>query len=250
MKALMIILIVIAVLVVLLLIPLNVYIDYDGKAVKLWLRYLFVKIPITPKTEKKKKAKNSQNPKRPKKVKKPKADTTENNIPKENAEKQTESTATQGNPKQDPPTPQKKESTAVKLFKAHGLSGVIEILEEALSIVKNFLNCVLKHIIVKKLTIHIDTGGEDAYHTAMNFGYVCSGVYPLLGMLSALITFKKVPDICIQVDYDRKSSKICLFWHISTRPLFLLTATVVYGIKAVKLYLNITNTDKNSKDGV
>ena len=249
MKALMIILIVIAVLVVLLLIPLNVYIDYDGKTVRLWLRYLFVKIPIMPKPEKKKKTKKFQKPQKPEKVKKPKADVTENKNPEENAEKQTQSTATQENPKQDPPNP-KKEGTAAKLLKAHGLSGVMEILEEALSIVKNFLNCVLTHIIVKKLTIHIDTGGADAYHTAMNFGYVCSGVYPLLGTLSALIIFKEVPDICIQADYDRTNSKICLFWHISARPLFLLTAAVVYGIKAVKLYLHITNTDKNSKDGV
>lgn len=253
----MIILIIVAVLVLSLFLPVHVMLQYDGKSTKLWLRYLFIKFYIIPKKPKKpQKPKKSRKPKKPKKPKKTKTPTKPEkpeNIP----ENQSTKNIPENSPKTDTTSPnsteEKSESRVVKIFKAHGLSGVIDILEELIDIVKKFLGSVLKHIIVRKMILKVKVGGEDAYHTAMNFGYFCSGVYPVLGVLSALITFRKIPDIDIKADFDRKKSDIFMDLQISSRPFFLLASLVIYGIKAVKLYLNITrtdeNTNENSKDG-
>ncbi len=229
MKILMIILIVIAVLILLLLIPVHVLLRYDGDTTRLWLRYLFVPFTFVPK---KKKAKNEK-------------EKNDNATKKENRKKSEKDKSEKAETDED----EKKESTFARIFKAQGLSGVIAILEEITDIVRKFLDSVLKHIIVRKMKLKIIVGGEDAYQTAMNFGYCCSGVYPILGTLSALITFKKVPDVSITADFDRKESDIFLEFDISSRLLFLLASLIIYGIKAVKLYLKIKNTDENSKDG-
>lgn len=220
MTALIIISIIIAFIILLLLIPVNFYIEYNGEITKIKLRYLFLKFSLMPKPEKKKKKQRKQ-----KKKKTPKE-------PKQEEKKKKDES----------------ESTFSKIFKEQGVSGVINILREILDIIKGFLSDVSKHILIKKFKIDISAGGNDAFDTAMNFGYICDGVYPLIGTLSALVTFCRIPDINIGADFDSKISSASLFTQIAVRPLFLIKALIFYVFKAFKLYMKIIVSDNKSEE--
>lgn len=221
MTALIIIFAVIVLLAIVLLIPINIYLDYDGENTKFWVKYGFIKYNILPQ--------------KPKKKKKAKKEKTENKKEKE------------------------KSSTPFSGFlEENGVGGLIEVLCEILRIVKDFSGSIRRNLIVKKLIIAVVVGGDDAYQTAMNFGYVCSGVYPVVGGLSALLEFKKLPEIDIKVDFDSKQNKANLFFQLAIKPLNILTSAGIYGIKALKLYMKITATNtktenqkkqENKKDG-
>lgn len=218
MTALIIISIIIAFIILLLLIPVNFYIEYDGETAKVKVKYLFLKFSLMPKPEKKekkqrKKKKTSEKPNQEEKKKKDES-----------------------------------ENTFSKIFKEQGVSGIIEILGKILDIIKGFLSAISKHILIRKLKINISAGGSDAFDIAMNFGYICDGVYPLIGALSALITFCSIPDIDISADFDSKNSSASLFTQIATRPLFLIKALIFYAFKAFKLYMKITVSDNISEE--
>ena len=68
-------------------------------------------------------------------------------------------------------------------------------------------------------------------------------LYPALGALSGLVRFLNIPDVNIIVDYDQKETTANLFLHLKMRLIFIIAIILVYGVKAVLLYINITKAD-------
>ncbi|MEE1282816.1 MAG: DUF2953 domain-containing protein [Acutalibacteraceae bacterium] len=219
MTALVIILSILAVIVLLMFFSVNLYIDYKENKTTIWIRYLFFKIPIYPR--KKKKAKKQKSDKKTeKKAKKPSKDKSK----------------------------EKKDGFFSSTLKSQGLSAVIEILEKIIKILKDFSSSTLKHLKIKNLKLDVISAGEDAADAAINFGYACSVVYPILGVLSALINFLNVPDVNITVDYDKKETLASLFLQFKIKLFFLLGIILKYSIKGILLYIDITKTDTNEND--
>ena len=210
MTALIIILSILAVIAILLLLSVNLYIDYSADKTTVWVKYLFFKIPVYPREKKKQKKKKSE-----KKEKQP-------------------------SPKKDEA---KKENFFSTLAKNQGLGAVVEILTKIVQVVKDFSSSTLKQLKIKKLKLNVITGGEDASAVALNFGYACSTIYPILGALSGLIGFLNIPDVNIAVDYDKKETSASLFLHFKMRLIFVIAIILVYGIKGILLYIDITKTD-------
>ncbi len=217
MTAIKIILSILAVIAFFLFLNVNIYIDYHSDKLKVWLRYCFVKINLYPTKEKTKPKKSKK--KDDKKSKKSKA-------------KQTE----------------KKEGFFSSVAKNGGVSGVIEVLTQILDLVKSFSSSTIKHLRIKKLSLNITTGGEDASSTALNFGYACSAVYPLLGALSGLITFLKAPDINIAPDYDKKETTAQLLLCLRMRLYLIIAIVLKYGIKGLLLYIGLSKADNNNEN--
>lgn len=215
MTALVIILSILAVISLLMLFSVNLYIDYKENKTTVWIRYLFFKIPISPRKKKKTKDKKDEEKKSQKKAEK-------------NAEKSSK---------------EKKENIFSSTLKSEGLSAVIEILEKIINILKEFSVSTLKHLKVKKLKLDVTTAGEDAADAAINFGYACSAIYPIVGILSGLINFLNIPDLNITVDYDKKETEASLFLQFKMKLFFLLAIILKYGIKGILLYINLTKTD-------
>ena len=209
MTALIIILSILAVIAVLLLFSVSLYIDYNADETTVWVKYLFFKIPVYPRKKKKSKKKKSEK---------------ENKEPEKKNE-------------------DKKENFFVTLAKGEGLGAVVEILVKIIQIVRDFSSSTIKQLKIKKLKIDVIAGGEDASDTAVNFGNACSAVYPVLGVLSGIITFVDTPDVNIAVDYDKKETTANLFLHMKMQLIFIIAIILVYGIKAVLLYINITKAD-------
>ncbi len=214
MTGLIIFLIIIAVIFLLLIIPVNLYVEYDGENTSLKVRYAFIKIKILPQSEKKKKSPKKSSDKK----KKSKPDGKQTDKKKEE---------------------KKDESRFSAVFKAKGIVGIAEIIGEIILLAKGFLRDTLSHVIVHKLIVRVNVSTDDAYDTAMRFGYACDAVYPAIGAASAFFTFRRIPEIEINADFDSGKTKIYLFLRLYVRPLFLLSSLIVYGIKSIALYLKI-----------
>lgn len=220
MTAIKIILSILAVIAFLLFLNVNIYIDYRNDTLTVWLRYFFIKINLYPTKEKKKPEKSKKTD--DKKTKKAKANQAEKD--------------------------EKKESIFSSIAKSEGVSGVIEVLTQILELVKSFSSSTVKHLIIKKLSLNLIIGGEDAATTAINFGYACSAVYPLLGALSGLITFLKTPDINITTDYDKKETTAQLLLCLRMRLGLVIGIVLKYGIKGLLLYIGLLKADNNKEN--
>ncbi len=218
MTALIIILSIIAVIAFLLFISVSLYIDYKEDEFKVWVRYLFIKIPVYPRNKKKRKSKKTEEKKPEKQDKQPE-------------EKK-----------------EKKENFFTSTAKSEGVGAIIEILSKIIEIVKDFSSSTLKHLKVKKLKLDVISAGEDAADAALNFGYACSVIYPALGALSGLIRFLKIPDVNITVDYDKKETTASLMLQFKMRLFFLLAVILKYGIKGILLYIDVTKSDTKENE--
>ena len=241
-----IILAVLCLIVIAFAIPVRLEVCYSEK-IKLTVKYLFLKFPIDLEKEK---------PEKPKKLKKTnkklfgikKADKAVKTGANNTADKKVNETfsdvsdsnntkkAEQKSLKKEK-KPKKKNKTLEKLkdtFKKHGLEGIMEIIRELAGICGGLLGCVFKHIVIVKLDLNIVVAFEDSYKTAVNYGYVCSGVYP--GLAVILRTFKyKDYNVNITADFDKKKPEIDVTADVSIVPWFV----VIGGIKALIRFLKL-----------
>ena len=250
-------------------IPVRLEVGYSEK-IKLTVKYLFLKFPIDLEKEKpkkpekkKKKMKGRKKPAGKKSTKKKfsfkktdkaekistKTDNTRDKeenkkeIPEENKkESRTKSASPEEKPKKKrkpkkEKKPKEKNKTLEKLkdiFKKHGLEGIIEIIKELAGISKGLLGCVFKHIVIVKLDLNIVVAFEDSYKTAVNYGYVCSGVYPGLAVILRAFKYKDY-NVNITTDFDKKKPEIDVTADVSIVPWFV----VIGGIQALIRFLKL-----------
>ncbi len=202
MTVLYIILGIIAFIVLLLLIPLNIYLEYDDE-VRLKIGYLFLKFTILP-----------QQPEKPKKGKKKKA-----------PEKKTEV-------KKKEPEPKKK-NPILEYADKHGLDGLLELVKVIAKIVVDVLKRTAKHLIIKKLVIRAVIAGEDSADTALKYGYACSVIYPALAMIEQNTRLKfHCEDISAGFLCEKTVVELELIAKI--KPLWLLGIVISAALKFLK----------------
>lgn len=86
------------------------------------------------------------------------------------------------------PAPKKEEKHNDKFLKELGLSGIVNLFTSITELAAGVLKDFFAHIIIKSFALSIKVGGKDAADTAINYGKVCSVVYPLT---SAVISSMK-----------------------------------------------------------
>lgn len=77
----------------------------------------------------------------------------------------------------------KKKPTLLEKVKSQGLSGIIELLEEVIDILKSVVKKITGHLVISKMDLELAIASEDAAKTAVTFGYACSAVFPLLSII-------------------------------------------------------------------
>jgi len=222
-------------------IPVRVEVGYKEK-IELTVKYLFLKFPIDldkDNSNKPDKKKNKSKPKSVKVKKTQKRYNTDNakgvNESRAEAEKEAEKTAKK---KFKPPKKKKqKNKTLEKLkrtFKLHGLEGIVEIIKDLADICGGLLGCVCKHIVILNLDLNIVVAFEDSYKTAVNYGYVCSGVYPGLAVILRVFKYKDY-NVNITTDFDKKKPEIDAVADVSVVPWFVVIGGIQALIKFLKL---------------
>lgn len=130
-----------------------------------------------------------------------------------------------------------KNKTVEKLkqtFKRRGLEGIVEIIKELAAISGGLLGCVFKHIVIVDLDLNIVVAFDDAYKTAVNYGYVCSGVYPGLAVILRVFKYKDY-NVNITTDFDKKKPEIDVTADVSIIPWFVVVGAVQALIRFLKL---------------
>lgn len=205
MTALIIILCIIAFIVLLLFMPVRLHGEYDADF-KLSVGYLFFKFTVFPQKEKKKKKKNNK--------------------------------SLQKSKEENKKTEQKdNKSFFTDIIKEKGIGGVIGLLKEAVKILKGFLSSVTDHIIIKKLYLKVVIASDNAADTAVQYGYACSGIYPLISFICAAVKKYKKTEITIYPDFNASEVVIEGEIKVSIKLLFLLKAAVIGVFKSIKLLI-------------
>lgn len=205
MTALFIILIVLLVLAFLLFLPVSLKASYQTELFA-ELRYLFFRYQIAPQKEEK-----------PRKKKK--------NIPKKEE-------------------PEEEKNSIWDTIKEKGLSGFIDIIEELARATGGALKAIFHHATLSDLTVQIAVCGEDAAGCAVNYGYVCTAVYPAVGIITSAIRRYKKLDIDIRPDYDGKETRLVCRFCLRAPLLFVLCSAG----KAV--YTAIRKIIKAKREGI
>ena len=133
------------------------------------------------------------------------------------------------------PAPKKEEKPNDNFLKELGLS------ELAAGVLKDFF----AHIIIKSFALSIKVGGKDAADTAINYGKVCSVVYPLT---SAVISSMKYTHYGVDIlpDFtEGAETKIEFFAIFKTRIAHLVKIVLKHGFKALKMLMELKNIKDN-----
>ena len=200
MTALYVILGIIAFFVIILSVKFVVTVHYEDD-VAVSVSWLFLKFNILPKKEKEKK---------PEKEKKKKEDTAEpkaeNEIVKE--------------PKK------KKDNMFVRFYRNRGVSGVVQLLKDAVKALGGMFRRIGRAFIFEELFIYLKVGTSDSAETAIKYGKVCSAAFPAMGFIVNNMRVKNY-SIDINPDFVYGTNEAKLHTKISFRPVTLINAVII-----------------------
>lgn len=138
--------------------------------------------------------------------------------------------------------PTKKKNRVKEYF---GRFGVSEALKRGVTFLKRALGRVsfaLRHCSVRDLRLKITVAGNDAALTAIEYGTVCSVMYPFLRYLYSVLDIK-AKQVDIISDFETGESDISFHARLNIAPFWLLVAA--YGI--YKEYRILTEEKANER---
>lgn len=190
--ALLIILIVLLFLAVLLILPIGVRFDFDGQA---FLKVKYAGITVYKQSEQ--------------------------------TEEKTEQPTNENAAVQET----KKENLFSKLRKRLGVSGTVKALFRLISAVLSRLKRFLKYVSFKVLKIDIAVGTDNAAATAVEYGSVCTAVYPAVSVITSVskVKFKQVD---IRSDFNSENTAFACSAELSV-PLICGAVLAVGIIKEI-----------------
>lgn len=166
---------------------------------KLEVRWLFIKIKVYPTKENKQDKKKKDNTKTPKK-----------GIEKESKQKKPQKTNIFG-----------------RFYINQGMTGVIELIKSTASVLNGMFKRIFKSITIRSLDIAMIVTGEDAAKTAINYGKVCSAVFPATKIICSAVQVKK-HRINIAPDFIGTENKAYFSAEFSIIPIKITNAAVIF----------------------
>lgn len=112
-----------------------------------------------------------------------------------------------------------------KLKKKYGLLGAIKKLLGFCGAVIAHIKKLLRHIKINKVRLNLTVATDNAAITAIEYGAVCSVVYPLLSFLDSCadVAFKQIN---VSSDFDSKESQLEFSLNVRLRVFYLLLAAL------------------------
>ena len=194
-----------------LLIPIEMLAHY-GDDLSLTVKVLFYQKKLLPAPPKKKK------PEKPKKEKKPE------DKPKEEK------------PKKEKP---KKQNYLSKIKDKKGMTGLLSLLTGAAKIAGGAAKGIVSHIVIRNLDIGIALNAGDAASTAVNYGKLCSIVYPAVNVITAATVCKDYHVTLEPVFDSDKPTEFYADVHAHFRPIFAVIEGVKAGLKLLWLRIRL-----------
>ncbi len=202
MTALYIILGILLFILLLLSIPLKADIVYNGSwTVK--IKYLFLSFQIFPVKKKKKQRKTYTKKKKQ-------------------------------NPQKADQTNEKQKNSSLSFIKEKGFSGTVTLLKDIINLITQSSRSFLRHLLIYKLDINSAIAGEDAAQTAMNYGYVCSAVYPAVSFIESHLKKCKY-HLNLTANFDSTKTVIDTRVILGIRPIFALHTVLKTLVGIIKV---------------
>ena len=127
--------------------------------------------------------------------------------------------------------PKKTESMFSELKSKNGFVGAVKEIFKLFSDSLQHIKFLLRFIKFKNIKLNLNVASTDAAGTAIQYGAVCSVVYPVLSFFESIANVK-YKNINIKSDFDSKESRFDFSLDISLQLLFLLLS----GFKIYKEY--------------
>lgn len=204
MTALYVILGIIAFFVILLSIKIAVTVHYEDD-VAVSIKWLFLKINVLPA---KAKDAHKEKPKKDKKKKKKEEE------PKKESEIVKE------------PKKKKSDNMFVRFYKNRGVSGVVQLLKDAVKALGGMFGRIFKAFRIEELYIAMTVGAGEAADTAIQYSKTCAAAFPAMGLLVNKLKIKKY-SIDISPDFIYGNNVARVHTKISFRPIKLINAVFV-----------------------
>ncbi len=231
-----IILAVIALIMLVLCIKVRIFAEYSEIDTRVRVQWLFLKKPLYPSAAKgsKGKAKDSVDSKGD-------APAQQNTETEESAEavaspdeqKATDDSASQAdsNSDQSPEsTPKQKNNLLKTLYDAHGIDGLLLIVNRTFSYLGTYFGDLSKSLVIDELYVDVRCTKKDAASTAIYYGEVCSALFPMLGALVSKYKVRKY-DVNVYPDYLARQSSASFAVSMHLYPIHLTGVTVLFGCR-------------------
>lgn len=217
---------ILALIIVALCIRVKIDAEYSDDNTFVMLQWLFLKIPLFPKEKKVKEEK-------------PEEEKSEEDEPEEEKEEE---------PKK---TKSKNESLLHMLYRTHGIDGLMLIVKRLFSYLGSFLGDLCKSLVVEELYIDVRCTKSDAAETAIYYGEVCAGLFPMLGALVSKYKIRKY-DVNVYPDFLAKFSSASFAVKFHLYPIYviwiviLLLCRLIFKI-ALRMLAKIFLSSRNTK---
>ncbi len=183
----------VALVAIVLLLPISVSLNYNEKLCYK-IKIAFIKIPIGKEKE---------------------------DVPEKETEKKTDNTE------------KTNKNFFTKLKEKKGFSGalreIIDLIKDSITPLKQFL----RFLKFRDVKLSVAVVGEDAAKTAVDYGLVCSAVYPILSFVEGFSRIK-YKNVDISADFEGKKSNIDFSLKIKTNIIFIL----IFAVKIYNQYKN------------
>ena len=141
-------------------------------------------------------------------------------------------------PKQKAEKSEEKSEPLKRMIKKQGILQTLQTVAEIGKIFAKQLKELLQRSVIKKFNLKIKICGEDPATTAIEYGAVCSLVYPLVGFMSAAVDFEK-ENVGIECDFNGDESTVDFEAVLKTKLIFVLIFAVSFLVKYISENKNI-----------
>ncbi len=132
-------------------------------------------------------------------------------------------------------TEEEKKPSLFSRIKSKGFDGIIELLKELAGIVTSTVKKITSHLVIYKMDLELAIASEDAAQTAMNYGYVCSAVFPLISIIEQNVKKCRHRENIYPV-FTKTDTEVYFVLKFRILPVFLLSALLSALFRSLKIY--------------
>lgn len=126
-----------------------------------------------------------------------------------------------------------------KTYKQKGLLGSIRYFSEILMMLLKKLWFVVKRLKFTRFKLHITVATDNAASTAIEYGRICSAVYPILAFLQTNADFKS-KEVNVSTNFGKTESIVTASISVTTRLIYFL----IVAVSAIFEFLNLQRKER------
>ena len=158
-------------------------------------------------------------------------------------EKPTDITQQEKPPEKEKQGEEKKPNFFTELKEERGFSGAIQFCTGLASMLIKKLYFFISRLHFSRFCLDISVASEDAAKTAIEYGAVCSAVYPVLSLLTTTAHFKS-KSINVSADFENRTPECSVSFSVHARVITVLIVAVSAFFNYNKMKRNVNTSER------